>query len=108
MKLTPKLLAHLRACYHDGVLESEPASLSALLDFAAEMLPLRDALLTLLATRAKLTEERAKVATRTPRRPGWFDGINKAGREDDAAYKAFRQLARELAETDNDKGADDV
>ncbi len=49
MKLTPNLLAHLRECYHEGegLLEGTPAALDALMAFATEMLPVRDALLAL-------------------------------------------------------------
>lgn len=96
MKLTHNMLAELRLCCHGGVLEGEPASLSALLDFAEEMLPLREALLALLEVRAKET------ALRISERGAIFRGSPEAKimREHDLAREAFWALAHKLADTD--------
>lgn len=85
MKLTAKLLAHLHECYHPGepVLESEPAALDALMAFATQMLPVRDALVRKVVADQRVTA-------------GWAVG---RGRESLAAFMALDKLAYELAET---------
>lgn len=90
MKLTREELAKIRHAHVSTILSPSPEQVAALFYFAETMLPVRDALRELLAA-----EERW-----TSRSEDWKGYVR--------AKCAFWKLARELAETDTEKGTADV
>lgn len=95
--LTREELARMRARMEDAeYVVAAPRMISTLLDFAEQMLPIRDALLAKMAAKVR---ERVEVANTE----GVIRGGSRAAcamREYDLADAAFWALARELAETD--------
>lgn len=96
--LTKEELANMRSYFDGSQFEPTAAFMWELFNFAEQMLPLRDALLVLLAAKARLAVERAKFRL-SPDVDGEYH-IHRASTDDFAARKKFWELACELAETE--------